>query len=176
MFRFAPSLRIATRPATALRLSSTAAAPDPLVVSLRAALKEHMKARAGDKVSVIKSVLSDIQNLQHTASPPPPSKILNKAITARLDAASTFSSATPPRADLAEQYRAEAAVLQAFVPEKAAGMGAEELAEAVQKVVKELGLEKVTGKEMGKVVKAVLEAVAGKAGGKEVSEAVKKLL
>lgn len=66
--------------------------------------------------------------------------------------------------------------MQAFVPEKAAGMGAEELAGVVQKVVNELGLQKVTGKEMGAVVKAVLAAVAGKAGGKEVSEAVKKLL
>lgn len=55
-------------------------------------------------------------------------------------------------------------------------MGAEELAEVVQTVLKQLGVEKVTGKSMGTVVKAVLEAVAGKAGGKEVSEEVKKLL
>lgn len=102
--------------------------------------------------------------------------MLSKAISARQDAASTFASATPPRQDLAEQYRAEASFLQEFAPAKIAGMTAEELEESVRSVLKALGLETVAGKDMGRVVKGTIELVAGKAEGKEVSEAVKRVI
>lgn len=121
------------------------------------------------------SSFADLQTASHTASPPSPVKTLAKSISSRLDAAETFLSSTPPRADLAEQYQKEAAILKTFVEEKET-MASDALDALVKTVLGELGLEKgVDGKSVGQVIKQVVEKAAGKAGGKEVSEAVRRV-
>ena len=183
-----PLLRAYSTPAAS-------AAPPALDSLLRTSLKTFMKARDSFRTTVIKvcsfspqasarssrpqSLLSDLAYAAHNPSPPSPSKSLAKAIAARQDAAATFLSSSPPRADLAEQYEREVVILREFVSEDAAkgGMGKEELERVVRGVLEEMKAVLVegkgAGKEVGQVIKKVVEKVAGAAGGKEIAEAVR---
>ncbi|KAM0753165.1 hypothetical protein T439DRAFT_378878 [Meredithblackwellia eburnea MCA 4105] len=155
---------------------SYATPASPIDTALRTALKTAMKAKDSFKAGVIKSALADLQNASHLPSPPSPSKTLAKSIASRLDGASTFDSSTPPRPDLAEQYRNEAAILKEFVEPEPEAMDPAELDAVVKKVVEGLGLASIGGKDSGRVIKGVMDTLAGKAGGKEVSEAVKRFV
>ncbi|KAK4056722.1 hypothetical protein OIO90_002274 [Microbotryomycetes sp. JL221] len=133
-----------------------------------------MRARNTFAVQTIKSVLADIQTQTKLPSPPSELKILTKSISQRQDAAKVFSSANPPRQDLADQNLKEVELLQQFVPAKPAAMSDSELDDMVKAVINELGLDQVTGKTMGQVIKGVMAKAAGKADGKSVAEAVKR--
>ncbi|GAA5887881.1 hypothetical protein JCM6882_000785 [Rhodosporidiobolus microsporus] len=154
----------------------TAATVHPLVASLRAALKASMLARTPARTNVIKSLLADIQTASHQGgSPPSPLKTLSVAISKRLDAAQTFRSSTPPRADLAEQYESEAEVLREFVPQKAEGMGKDKLEELVREVLKANELKKAVGKDVGRIISLVREQTGDRAEGKDIAEAVRRV-
>ncbi len=75
------------------------------------------------------------------------------------------------RTDLVEKELAELNVIQAFMPQQ---MSAEEIAEAIEKAIKEVGA--VGVKDMGKVMKALMPIISGKADGKMVSDQVKTRL
>lgn len=92
-----------------------------------------------------------------------------------MDAATTFDSSNPPRADIAEQYRKEAEILAEFVEPEPEGMELEKLDAAVESVLLDLGLVTVGPKDTGRIIKAVMEKVQGQASGKEISDAVKRV-
>lgn len=95
--------------------------------------------------------------------------IVDKMIKQRKDSIAAFEGAG--RQDLADQEKAETAVLQAYLPQR---MSAEEITAAVQAIVAELG---ASGPgDMGKVMGAVKTQLAGKADMGAVSAAVKAAL
>jgi uncharacterized protein YqeY len=95
--------------------------------------------------------------------------IVDKMIKQRKDSIAAFEQAT--RQDLVDKEKAELAVLIAYLPER---LSAQELADAVQAIVAELG---ATGPgDMGKVMGAVKTRLAGKADMGAVSAAVKAAL
>ncbi len=92
--------------------------------------------------------------------------VVDKLLKQRKDSIAAFEAAG--RQDLADQEKAEVAVLQAYLPER---MSAEETAAAVRAIVVELGA-KGQG-DMGKVMGVVKARLAGKADMGQVSAAVK---
>ena len=95
--------------------------------------------------------------------------IVDKMIKQRKDSIAAFELAA--RQDLVDKEKAELAVLSAYLPER---LSAQELADAVQAIVAELG---ATGPgDMGKVMGAVKTRLAGKADMGAVSAAVKAAL
>ena len=95
--------------------------------------------------------------------------IVDKMIKQRKDSIAAFEQAA--RQDLVDKEKAELAVLSAYLPER---LSAQELTDAVQAIVKELG---ASGPgDMGKVMGAVKTRLAGKADMGAVSAAVKAAL
>ena len=95
--------------------------------------------------------------------------IVDKLIKQRKDSIAAFEQAA--RQDLVDKEKAELAVLSAYLPER---LSAQELSDAVQAIVKELG---ASGPgDMGKVMGAVKTRLAGKADMGAVSAAVKAAL
>jgi uncharacterized protein YqeY len=95
--------------------------------------------------------------------------IVDKMIKQRKDSIAAFELAA--RQDLVDKEKAELAVLSAYLPER---LSAQELADAVQAIVAELG---ATGPgDMGRVMGAVKTRLAGKADMGAVSAAVKAAL
>ena len=95
--------------------------------------------------------------------------IVDKMIKQRKDSIAAFEQAA--RQDLVDKEKTELAVLIAYLPER---LSAQELTDAVQAIVKELG---ASGPgDMGKVMGAVKTRLAGKADMGAVSAAVKAAL
>ena len=95
--------------------------------------------------------------------------IVDKMIKQRKDSIAAFEQAARP--DLVDKEKAELAVLSAYLPER---LSAQELSDAVQAIVNELG---ASGPgDMGKVMGAVKTRLAGKADMGAVSAAVKAAL
>jgi uncharacterized protein YqeY len=95
--------------------------------------------------------------------------IVDKLLKQRKDSIEAFEKAA--RQDLADKEKAEAAVLQAYLP---ARLSAEEVAAQVKAIVAEVGA-KGPG-DMGKVMGAAKARLAGKADMGQVSAAVKAAL
>lgn len=95
--------------------------------------------------------------------------IVDKMLKQRKDSIAAFESAG--RLDLAEQEKAETAVLQGYLPQR---MSAEEITAAVQAIVAELGASGPA--DMGKVMGVVKTRLAGKADMGTASAAVKAAL
>ena len=95
--------------------------------------------------------------------------ILDKMIKQRKDSIAAFEQAA--RQDLVDKEKTELAVLSAYLPER---LSAQELTDAVQAIVAELG---ASGPgDMGRVMGAVKTRLAGKADMGAVSAAVKAAL
>ena len=144
----------------------SSAQPDELTTALRSALKLAMKSRDSVMSSTIRSALSDIQRATTAEQPTTPISALRKAIKSRLDAASTVT------AELAQTYRKEAEVLEAFLP-KRPELSPDELDELSRSLLSELG---ISGKSaMGQLVKALRDRHEG-LDGKEAAASAKRVL
>ncbi len=96
-------------------------------------------------------------------------KILQKMAKQGKDAAAIFVE--QKRQDLADEYLAQVAVYERYLPKP---MSAAELEAAVRAIIEQVGAK--TPQEMGKVMGVAAKQLAGKADGRSISEAVKRLL
>ena len=100
--------------------------------------------------------------------------VVDKMLKQRKDSIAAFEQAG--RTDLADTEKAEAAVLQAYLP---ARLSAEEVQAAVQALVAQISVElgrAPTAADMGKLMRSAKAALAGKADMGQVSAAVKAAL
>ena len=79
----------------------------------------------------------------------------------------TYDLAPEDRQDIREEMAARIAVYKEFAPED---MSAEQIAQVIQEVLAELGIEKPVGADKGKIMKVLMPRVKGKADGKLVNE------
>ena len=96
-------------------------------------------------------------------------RILQKMAKQGKEAAALFREQN--RNDLAEEYLAQVAVYERYLP---AQMGADELEKVLRDIIAQVGA--TSPQEMGKVMGVATKQLAGKADGRAISEAVKRLL
>lgn len=139
-------------------------------------IKEAMKARQADKLSVLRMLKAAVKNaaiekggqagvlddVEATA-------VIRKQVKQRQDSVESFDKGGRP--ELAAKERAEIETLQTYLPQ---ALSAEELGRLVDEAIAETG---ATGKaQMGAVMKALGPKVAGRADGKTLSLEVQKRL
>jgi uncharacterized protein len=137
-------------------------------------LTAAMKAREAERVSTLRMMRAAVLNLEKSGGGELTDEQVVKAMQSlmkqRRDAIEQYEKAG--RNDLADKEKAEAAIIEGYLPQAAS---AEEIEAAVAEAVNETGA--TSAKEMGLVMKAALAKLAGKnADGRMVSEAVKAKL
>jgi len=137
-------------------------------------VKTAMKKRDGIKVSALRLLRSEINNLRLTESKKEITdrdviKIIQRQIKQRKDSIQQFQKGK--RLDLAEKEKKEMEILSEYLPKQ---LSDDELKEIINQTISELG---VTDKKGGgQVIKSVMEKTTGKAEGKRVSTLVFQIL
>jgi uncharacterized protein len=141
-------------------------------------MKTAMRAKDAERLGTIRLLLAAIKQKEVdervTLDDAAVIAVVDKLIKQRKDSIAAYEQAG--RNDLAEKEKAEAAVLQAYLPER---LGASEIAAAVQAIVAAVTAElgrAPTAADMGKVMGAAKAQLAGKADMGQVSAAVKAAL
>ena len=135
-------------------------------------LKEAMKAREADRLSVIRMLKSALKNAaieqggaEARLDDASAMAVVRKELKKRQDAIEGFQKGNRP--ELAEKERAEAEILSAYLPKS---LSEEELKALVAECIAEVG---ATSKaQMGQVMKLANERAAGRADGRALSAAV----
>ena len=139
-------------------------------------LKEAMKAREADRLSVLRMLKAAIKNAAiekggqaGVLDDAEATAVIRKQVKQRQDSIATFEKGHRP--ELAAREQAEIVTLQKYLPQ---ALGAEELGRLVDEAIAEVG---ATGKaQMGAVMKALGPKVAGRADGKTLSQEVQRRL
>ena len=141
-------------------------------------MKSAMRAKEAERLATIRLLLAAIKQRevdeQVQLDDAGVINVVDKMLKQRKDSITAFEQAG--RDDLAAKEKAEAAVLQAYLP---ARLGADEIAAAVQAVVAQVSAElgrAPAAADMGKLMAAAKTALAGKADMGQVSAAVKAAL
>ncbi len=132
-----------------------------------------MKAKDGNRVSVLRFLLSSIKYREIEKKDPLDDDEVLAEITssAKRRRESMEAFAEGDRMDLVEKEESELAILQEYLPEQ---LSPDEVRGVVQEVVQAVG---ATGaSDFGKVMKELMPRLRGKADGKLVGEIVKEAL
>lgn len=145
-----------------------------LKASLTSAMKAAMKAKEKERLSVIRSMLAAIKQvevdnqttLEDDAEVLP---ILDKMLKQRRDSQQQYLDADRP--ELAEQEAYEMTIIQEFLPQP---LSEEEIAQMIDEAVAEMGASSM--QDMGKVMGALKPKMQGRADMAEVSKLIKAKL
>lgn len=145
-----------------------------LLTQLNNDMKQAMKNKDKDTLSVIRMVKASLQNEsikagKDTLSEDEELTILSRELKQRKDSLHEFKLAG--REDLVQKLDNEITILQAYMPEQ---LSESELEETVMATIKEV--QATSKKEMGKVMRAIMPKIKGKADGALVNELVQKHL
>jgi uncharacterized protein len=136
-------------------------------------MKEAMKNKEKQRLSVIRLVKSALQNeaikLKKELTEDEALTVLNRELKQRKDSLHEFEKAD--REDLAEKVREEVVILKAYMPEQ---LTEEELSEIVKQTIQEVGASSKA--DLGKVMGAIQPKVKGKADGSIVNRLVQQFL
>lgn len=141
-------------------------------------MKAAMRAKDTQRLGTIRLLLAAIKQKEVdervTLDDAGVVAVVDKMLKQRKDSIAAFEQAG--RTDLADTEKAEAAVLQAYLPQR---LSAEEVQAAVQALVAQISAElgrAPAAADMGKLMGAAKAALAGKADMGQVSAAVKAAL
>ncbi|KHF41891.1 GatB/YqeY domain-containing protein [Halalkalibacter okhensis] len=144
-----------------------------LLERLNQDMKNAMKNKEKDRLSVIRMVKSSLQNekykLGRELTDDDSLTVLNRELKQRKDSLHEFEKAN--REDLASKLREEINVLEDYMPEQ---LSEEEVSQIVLETIAEVGAS--TKGDMGKVMGAIMPKVKGKADGGLVNRLVQKHL
>ena len=135
-------------------------------------MKEAMKAREADRLSVIRMLLADIKKLAiDTQKQPTEEEEISFLSTQakRRDSIEAFTAGA--REDLAATERAELAVIETYLP---AQVSVEEVTAMAKEVIAEVGA--TTAKDVGKVMGKLSPKLKGRFPGKDIKPIVESLL
>ena len=135
---------------------------------VRAAMVEAMKAKDKVRKDSLSMLLSALKNAEIDKRSPLTEEEENAVVKKELrQSKETYDLAPEDRQDIREEMAARIAVYKEFAPED---MSAEQIAQVIQEVLAELGIEKPVGADKGKIMKVLMPRVRGKADGKLVNE------
>lgn len=145
-----------------------------LLERLNSDMKQAMRNKEKDKLSVIRMVKASLQNEAiklgtSELSVDEELTILSREVKQRKDSLHEFDKAG--RQDLVDKLRTELAVVELYLPEQ---LSEEELSNIVRETIDEVG---ATSKaDMGKVMAAIMPKVKGKTDGSLVNKFVQQHL
>jgi uncharacterized protein len=137
-------------------------------------MKQAMKSKEKDKLSVIRMMKASLQNEaiklgKKELSEEEELTVLSREVKQRKDSLQEFEKAG--REDLVEKIRTELQYVEVYLPKQ---LSEEELTEIVKETISETG---ATSKaDMGKVMAAIMPKVKGKADGSLVNKLVQQHL
>jgi uncharacterized protein len=137
-------------------------------------MKQAMKSKEKDKLSVIRMMKASLQNEaiklgKKELSEEEELTVLSREVKQRKDSLQEFEKAG--REDLVEKIRTELQYVEVYLPKQ---LSEEELSEIVKETISETG---ATSKaDMGKVMAAIMPKVKGKADGSLVNKLVQQHL
>ncbi|MGG4000145.1 GatB/YqeY domain-containing protein [Anoxybacillus kestanbolensis] len=136
-------------------------------------MKQAMKNKEKDKLSVIRMVKSALQNeaikLGKTLTEDEELTVLSRELKQRKDSLQEFEKAG--RTDLVDKVKEEITVLELYMPKQ---LSEEELVQIVKETIAEVGASSKA--DMGKVMGAIMPKVKGKADGSLVNQLVQQHL
>jgi uncharacterized protein len=138
-------------------------------------IKDAMKAREKEKLAALRDIKSKLlleatkEGSTGEVDTAAAMRILNKLYKQRIDAAIIYVEQDRP--DLAEEEKAQAEVIKAYLPSQ---LTEAEISTQVEAIIAETGASGMT--DMGKVMGIATQRMAGKADGKIISQLVKKSL
>ncbi|EUJ25009.1 GatB/YqeY domain-containing protein [Listeria grandensis] len=145
-----------------------------LLDQLNEDMKQAMRAKEKDKLSVIRMLKAALQNEAirlgtDDISPDDEVTILSREMKQRRDSLNEFEKAD--RSDLVEKLQEEIVIVESYLPKQ---LSEEEIAEIVKVTIEEVGA--TSPADFGKVMTAVMPKVKGKADGNAVNKFVKQYL
>ncbi|WP_269412159.1 GatB/YqeY domain-containing protein [Lentibacillus daqui] len=145
-----------------------------LIEQLNQDLKQTMKQKDKEKLSVIRMIKASLQNESIKLSKDQLSEdeeltILSRELKQRKDSLQEFKSAG--RDDLVGKLETEIEMIQEYMPKQ---LSDDELEAIVQSTIQEVNA--TSKKDMGKVMSAIMPKVKGKADGAKVNQLVQKHL
>ncbi|AXI40146.1 hypothetical protein CX649_11075 [Bacillaceae bacterium ZC4] len=145
-----------------------------LLERLNQDMKQAMKNKEKDRLSVIRMVKASLQNEaiklgKSELTEEEELTVLSRELKQRKDSLQEFENAG--RSDLVEKVKAEIAVITEYMPEQ---LSEEELIQIIKTTISEVNA--TSKSDMGKVMGAVMPKVKGKADGSLVNKLVQGLL
>jgi uncharacterized protein YqeY len=144
-----------------------------LLERLNSDIKQAMKNKEKDKLSVIRMIKASIQNealkLGKEISEEEELTVLSREVKQRKDSLHEFDKAG--REDLVEKIRTELQYVELYMPKQ---LSEEEVSEIVKQAISETGASSKA--EMGKVMAVIMPKVKGKADGSLVNKLVQQHL
>lgn len=144
-----------------------------LLERLNSDIKQAMKNKEKDKLSVIRMIKSSIQNeaikTGNELSEDEELTVLSREVKQRKDSLHEFDKAG--RQDLVEKIRTELQYVELYMPKQ---LSEEEVSEIVKQAISETGASLKA--EMGKVMAVIMPKVKGKAEGSLVNKLVQQHL
>ncbi|HIV73636.1 MAG TPA: GatB/YqeY domain-containing protein [Candidatus Pseudogracilibacillus intestinigallinarum] len=145
-----------------------------LLEQLNENMKQAMRAKDKERLSVIRMVKASLQNEAiklgvETLSEEDEITVLSRELKQRRDSMKEFEAAN--RIDLAEKLASEIEMLQPYLP---AQLSETEVEQLVQETIKQVGA--TSKKDFGKVMQQLMPKVKGKADGSVVQQLVQKHL
>lgn len=136
-------------------------------------IKAAMKARDKGKLEALRSIKSALllaaTEKNSDSSEAAETKMLQKLVKQRKEAAEIYSS--QGRDEMAEEELTQAEVIEQYLPEQ---MSEEELRKEIRQIISETGASSPS--DIGKVMGMASKKLAGKAEGKEISRVAKEEL
>ncbi|PNV60325.1 GatB/YqeY domain-containing protein [Clostridium sp. chh4-2] len=141
---------------------------------IRAAMVEAMKAKDKTRKDSLSMLLSTLKNAQidkrEDLTEEEENAVIKKEIKQTQE---TYDTAPADRDDIREEAAARLRVYKEFVPED---MSVEQITEVIKSVLAELGIEKPSPADKGKIMKVLMPKVKGKADGKVVNETLASMM
>lgn len=140
---------------------------------VRAAMVQAMKEKNKERKDALSMLLSVLKNAEIDKREPLTEEEENAVVKKEIkQCQETYDSAPADRTDIREEAALRISVYKEFAPED---MSVEQIQEVIQSVLAELGIEKPTSADKGKIMKVLMPRVKGKADGKVVNETLGKM-
>lgn len=141
---------------------------------VRAAMVEAMKAKDKARKDSLSMLLSALKNAEIDKREPLTEEEADAVVKKEIkQTKETYDMAPADREDIRSEAAARLAVYKEFAPED---LSKEQIAEVIQGVLTELGIEAPKPSDKGKIMKVLMPKVKGKADGKLVNQVLAGML